>query len=96
MAESDKALGLYTKYLVYRVTGEAPKLGEQWYPVTGTKIVEVTEAVFVLKPESDPHAQAAMLAYAESARQDGYVKLADEITSWMRMVKASALRDKSD
>ena len=64
----DKTRGLYEKFRVRRLDG-SDRLGGKhdgcWY--------------FVLDVTHDPHARAALLAYAESCRAD-YPLLADDLT----------------
>jgi len=64
----DKARGIYRKYTVYRSDGrDSP--GDRH---DGCDL-------FVLDLAHDPHAIPAILAYAKSARTDGYTSLADDL-----------------
>lgn len=38
---------------------------------------------FVLDPQHDPIARVALRTYAEEARRDGYVELADDLLDWV-------------
>lgn len=64
----DKTRGLYGKFLVERTDGTSA-LGQKH---EGCRY-------FVLDIDHDPHSGPALLAYAESARKDGYELLADDI-----------------
>lgn len=63
----DQQRGLYGKYLVRRVSDPAGKHDLCRY--------------FVLDPQHDPHATAALRAYAASAAQD-FPMLAADLTAW--------------
>lgn len=65
----DRQRGLYGKYLVERVSDPAGKHDACRY--------------FVLDPQHDPHAAAALRAYADSAR-DEYPALAADLDGWTR------------
>lgn len=64
----DRNRGLYDKFFVERTDGSSTP-GEKH---DGCEY-------FVLDITHDPHAGPALLAYAESARKDGYELLADDI-----------------
>ncbi|HMM95351.1 hypothetical protein [Phycicoccus sp.] len=77
MADTDPDLnrGLYGKYLVQRADGDpAQKHTDCRY--------------FVLDPEHDPAALAALSAYIEEARDLGYVQLADDLDVWLEQLYA--------
>jgi hypothetical protein len=75
----DRARGLYNKYLVYRVDRRDRRVNDKH---SGCRY-------FVLDLTHDPHAKPALLAYAASARADGYTALADDLER-----EAAALRGK--
>lgn len=61
----DQKRGLYAKFAVYKLSP------------TGRPI-ELTEPSFVLRYTTDPHARAAIAAYADSCR-DEYPRLAADL-----------------
>lgn len=65
-ATPDTERGLYRKYELFRVN-EDPDHHFQ-----------ICEPFFVLRYATDPHARAALVAYAESCRKD-YPQLADDL-----------------
>lgn len=68
--------GLYYKYRVFREPDDAddhPVPMDCEYHDADNKIrymEEVKEFVFVLKPDSDPHARVALAAYGQSVRSE--------------------------
>ena len=48
---------------------------------------------FVLDPQHDPIALAAIARYAQVARAEGYGALADDLTEWVQTLLASAERE---
>lgn len=58
--------GLYGKYLIFKA--------DTYEPINGK--------AFVLKPESDPHARAALQFYADSVRTDN-LALALDLDEWL-------------
>lgn len=75
----DTPEGLYEKYEVYKKAPPCP-LPACTLPHIGEK---VTDKVFVLKPETDPLAQAALLRYAQLAKGRGDTKLGDDLFAWL-------------
>jgi hypothetical protein len=65
--DPDRTRGLYRKYVVYRTA-----------PSGAGPLTEVTEPCFVLRYLTDPHARAALAAYADSCEQD-YPNLATDL-----------------
>lgn len=65
-AADDHGRGLYRKFDLFRVDGN----GERSYLVT--------DPFFVLRYTTDPHARAALKAYADSCRAE-YPALADDL-----------------
>lgn len=71
-ADNDQSRGLYRKYRVERLDGSgAPERKH-----------EACE-YFVLDLEHDPHARAALDAYADSCK-DSYPALAADLCEWLR------------
>lgn len=69
---SDKrATGLLHKYDVKPVTDPLGKHDDCRY--------------FVLDPQHDPFARAALAAYSTRARDAGYVGLADDLDEWLEV-----------
>lgn len=68
--------GLYDKYRVFREPVDAPEhpvdIHAVWMKTKiGPTILEEVEGfVFVLKPDTDPHAEVALAAYAMSVKED--------------------------
>ena len=69
MAAGDRERGLYAKYVVFRNRGFRNE--------------RVTEPCFVLKYSSDPHAVAALQAYAESCAGD-FPELSKDLLAELR------------
>lgn len=86
---SIKDVGLIDKYVVYkRVPCNLPGCHPDH------EVLErVDDLVFVLKPEGDPHARAALLRYAQVAEADGYHKLAEDIRQWLLSISADELAE---
>ena len=59
----DRNKGVYKKYVVQRINDEKGKHNDCFF--------------FVLDPQHDPHARAAMRAYAESCKADNPLLAAD-------------------
>lgn len=74
--------GLYPKYRIVEISNFLDKtrtdLLDGPIKVNGFTLKEVTEPCFVMK-FSDPHAQRALLAYADSVEVGGHAKLAIDI-----------------
>ena len=64
----DTERGLYPKYELHRINED------------GSHRFQVFTPFFVLRYDTDPHARAALVAYAESCRNE-YPQLADELIS---------------
>ena len=64
----DRSRGLYQKFVITRTDGSSGRGGKH----EGC-------AYFTLDLSHDPHAIPALFAYADSAYQDGYIELAQEI-----------------
>lgn len=62
----DRERGLYRKYELTRVNED------------GSHLFQVFTPFFVLRYDSDPHARAALVAYAESCRSE-YPQLANHL-----------------
>lgn len=71
---SNKNKGLYGKYYVYKiVNADADDYG------VIPEVVPVNDWVFVLNPRTDPGAVAALTAYIDWARGNGYDALATDL-----------------
>lgn len=68
--------GLYEKYRVFKEPDDAethPVQVDAFWMKSRTKRIELEEVedfVFVLKPDTDPHALVALSAYAMSVKKD--------------------------
>lgn len=71
--DPDRNRGLYRKYEVRKVIAQRDQRGEM-----GQVLVPITGEYFVMR-ETDPHAIAAINAYAQSCKDD-YPTLAVELT----------------
>lgn len=71
-----RGVGLIAKYKVFKIVHGAA--GETYEPVE--------EQVFVMKPSTDPAAQAAMLAYSAEVLKDGKINLANDIMDWIQRI----------
>lgn len=71
--DDDRQRGLYRKYELYRVREDG----------NGYSRVLVTDPFFVLRYTTDPHAAAALAAYADSCEAE-YPVLAAELRELLR------------
>ena len=69
-----KEKGLYGKYIVTKTDGEPTEPQAQY---------------FVLRIDTDPHAQKALVAYARSIKKDNPT-LAEDLIKWLRDVTGDA------
>lgn len=77
----DRNNGIYRKFIVTRTDG-ASSAGKKHY---GCRY-------FVLDVDHDPHSIPALMAYAKSAGNDGYLELAADIYKLLPNTGAEALR----
>lgn len=102
MSQDPDPDGLYDKYRVYKephdvdehpVPADGPRYTTNKTYAPGKPIEaymeEVREFVFVLKPDSDPHARVAMAAYAESVQGEKPM-LAEDLRSVLRDTRTTA------
>ena len=69
-----QARGLYAKFNVSRTDGDPNGKHEGC-------------AYFVLDPQHDPMARAALVAYADEAHRSGYHQLANDLGRWLRRIE---------